>query len=55
MVSFDAFGDDVHAQDARQFDDGADDLEGLVAFSHAADEGAVDLEDVEGEGVEVIE
>ena len=44
-----------HVEGPGEFDDGADDLEGLIAVCHASDEGSVDLEKIEGEGVEVVE
>jgi hypothetical protein len=55
FAGFDAFGDDVHAEGTGEFDDGANDLQGLIAFGHASHEGAVDFEDIEGKGVEVVE
>ena len=55
IFGFDAFRDDIHAEDTGELDDGLDDLEGLLAALDALDKGAVDLEDVEGESVEVAE
>lgn len=52
---FDAFGHPVHAECAREIENGADDLQRLVSVGHAADEGAVDFEHVEREGVKVVE
>ena len=55
FAGFDAFRDHVHPQHTSQFDDGAHDLERLVAFRHSAHERAVDLEHVERKGMEVVE
>jgi hypothetical protein len=55
LGGFDSFGDYVHVEGAGELDDGADDLEGLIAFGHASDEGPVDLEEIKGERVEVVE
>jgi hypothetical protein len=55
IAGLDAFGYDIHAQHTGEFDDGADDLARLFSLGHAPDEGAVDFEHIEGEGVEVAE
>jgi hypothetical protein len=49
----DAFGDDSQAQVAAQVDGGADDDRVAVAGGHLGDKGAVDLEFMDWEGLEV--
>src|SRR5436190_10580933 len=49
----DALAEDLHAQAAAEGDDGAHDL--LLAGAETADEGAIDLERVDGELVQVRE
>ena len=43
LQGFDAFGDDAHVEGASKLDDGADDVEGLVAVLKAGDKGTIDL------------
>ena len=52
---FNAFGDDVEAQAVAEVDDGGDDLVAVGPVGHGGDEAAIDLEQVEGEGLEVAE
>ncbi len=51
----DAFGDHVAVEHLGHAGDDADDLEAFAAVGHAHDEGAVDLQRVEGEAVQVRE
>src|SRR5262249_705983 len=52
---FDAFGHQIETQRARQSDDGADDLGGLVAGRQTGYEGAVDLDRIEGKPLQIVE
>ena len=38
FFGFDAFGDDIHPEDAGELDDGLDDLEGLATALESLDE-----------------
>ena len=51
----DALRHHIHAQHTGQLDDGADDLKRLIALGHAPHKRAIDLEDVEWKGVQVVE
>ena len=55
FFSFDALRDHIHSQNSGQFNDGLHNLEGLFTVAHALDKGAVDLEHVEWELVEIAE
>ena len=52
---FGAFGDDLHAEVAGEAEDGLDDGEAVVVLGHTGDEGAIDLEQIEGETMQVAE
>ena len=51
----DPLGDDLDAQRGSQRDDGADDLGLILALAQSAEEGAVDLDAVDGEASQIAE
>ena len=55
LWGFDSLCYNVHLEGPGQLDDGSHDLERLIALRHAAHKGAVDLEHVERERVQVIQ
>lgn len=55
LMGFHAFGDHREVQAVGHGDDGAGDLRVLLAGRQAVDEGAVDLQDVDGELLEVVQ
>ena len=52
FAGLDAFSDDLYAEVVSEYDHGADELDGMVVVGHPGDEGATDLEVVDGEAVE---
>ena len=48
-----AFGHDAQMKDFSQSDDGFDDFEVVGVFEHGLDKRAVDLEDVDGQALQI--
>jgi hypothetical protein len=55
LFGLDAFGDGDEAERVTETDGGGDDLAALAGAGHVHDKAAIDLELVEGEGLEVLE
>jgi len=55
LIAFNAFGDDGEAEAVADRDDSIDDGVGAAGVADAIDEGAVDLEALDGELVELAE
>jgi hypothetical protein len=55
VLVFDAFGYGEHAETVAEADDGGGDLAALTGEGHGTDEAGVDLDLVEGKGLELAE